>query len=125
MPAVQKNFQYFTYTDDNGAAWNKLGWLDSAVNAVDGSTALTAGARVFPHSTRRYHPRQVVWRDPTTFRTVRTTIYTSAAFAAITSATTLAVNVPGLATTVPYTAKLKIAEKQPLAASTRQLADHP
>ncbi len=125
MAANQVNFQVFTYTDDNGAVWNKRGELDTAVNAIDGSTALTAGARVWPRRTRRYHTREVIFQDPTTFRTKRIVVYTAAAFAALTGASTLAVNVPGNTAAVTYNLSDKIPERQPVGKATRQLTDHP
>lgn len=124
MAANQTNFQVFTYVDDNAVTWNKRGELDTAVNAIDGSTALTAGAPVFPRASRRYHTRYAVFVDPTTFRTKRIVVYTAAAFAAITGATTLAVNVPGETAAVTYSLAEKIAEKQPVGRATRQLPDH-
>jgi len=122
--ANQVNYQVFTYVDDNAVTWNKRGELDTAVNAIDGSAALTAGAPVWPRRTRRYHTREAVFQDPTTFRTKRIVVYTAAAFAAITGATTLAVSVPGNTGTVTYNLAEKIAEKQPVGKATRQLADH-
>lgn len=124
MAANQLNYQVFTYVDDNGEQWNKRGELDTAVNAIDGSTALTAGKPVWPRQTRRMHTRYAVFFDPTTFRTKRIVVYTAAAFAAITGATTLAVNVPGETAAVSYSLSEKIAEKQPVGKATRQLADH-
>lgn len=124
MAANQRNFQMFTYVDDNGATWNKRGVLDAAINAIDGSAALTAGARVWPAQTTRYHTRQAVFVDPTTFRTVRFPVYTPDAFAALTGASTVNVNVPGEVAAVAYTLSEKIPEKQPVAKSTRQLTDH-
>ena len=124
MAANQRNFQVFTYTDNNGATWNKRGTLDAAINAIDGSTPLTGGARVWPRRTRRYHTREAVFFDPTTFRTVRFPVYTTAAFAAITGATTLSITVPGETTAVTYSLSEKIDEKQPVGKSTRQLTDH-
>lgn len=123
MVAVQRNFEMFTYVDDSGTSWNKRGMLDTAVNAIDGSTALTAGAPVWIN-TKRKRTREAVFVDPTTFRTIRFTIYTAAAFAAITSATTLNVNVPGETAAVTYSLSQKIGEKNPVAKATRQLPDH-
>ncbi len=123
--ANQLNYQVFTYHDDNAVVWNKRGELDAAVNAIDGSAALTAGAPVWPRRTRRYHTREAVFYDPTTFRTKKIIVYTAAAFAAITGASTLAVNVPGNAAAVTYNLLEKVAEKQPVGHATRQLADHP
>lgn len=113
----------FAYVDDNGTTWNKRGTLDAAINAIDGSAALSAGAPVWIN-TKRKRTREVVFVDNTTFRTARFTVYTAAAFAAITSSTTLALNVPGETTTVTYNLSEKIGEKQPVAKATRQLADH-
>jgi len=62
--------------------------------------------------------------DATTFRTLRITIYTAAAFAALTGASTVNVSVPGETAAVTYTLAEKIPEKQPVARATRQLADH-
>lgn len=124
MAANQTNFQVFTYVDDNGTTWNKRGELDAAVNAIDGSSALTAGAPMWPHSSRRFHPRQAVFFDPSTFRTKRIVVYTAAAYAAIDGTTTLDVSVPGETAAVTYSLQEKIPEKQPVAHATRQLADH-
>lgn len=124
MAANQTNFQVFKYVDDNGVTWNKRGELDAAVNALDGSSALQAGAPVWPSESRRFHTRKAVFIDPTTFRTKRVIVYTAAAFAAITGATTLNVNVPGEVAAVAYSLSEKIGEKQPVAKATRQLADH-
>ena len=123
MAANQRNFQVFTYVDDNGTSWNKRGTLDAAQNALDGSSALTAGAPVWIN-TKRKRVREAVFFDPTTFRTVHVIVYTAAAFAAITGATTLNVNVPGEVAAVTYTLSEKIAEKQPVGKATRQLTDH-
>lgn len=124
MAADQRNYQVFTYVDDNGTVWNKRGEEDAAQNAIDGSAALTDGAPMWPHASRRFHTRMAVFFDPTTFRTKRIIVYTAAAYAAITGATTLAVAVPGETGTVTYSLAEKIAEKQPVAHAARQLADH-
>lgn len=124
MAANQRNFQVFTYVDDNAVTWNKRGTLDTAINAIDGSAALTGGAPVWIDTPRK-KTRMAVFQDPTTFRTVRIVVYTSAAFAALTGASTLAVNVPGETAAVTYNLAEKIAEKQPVGKATRQLTDHP
>lgn len=123
--ANQQNYQVFTYIDDDARNWNKRGELDAATNALDGSTALTAGAPTWPAQSRRYHTRFAIFYDPTTFRTKRVVVYTPTAFAAITGTTTLAVNVPGNTAPVTYSLSAKIGEKQPVGKGTRQLADHP
>src|ERR1044072_778675 len=110
MARNQRNFAYFKYTDDNGVDWNVRGESGGAFSGVDGhSTDYTAPAWG-PNTTRR-HVRYVEAQDSTTFRTVRGVIYTAAAFAAIGAGDTIAVTVPGLATTVNYTVSKKIAEK--------------
>jgi hypothetical protein len=123
MAANQRNLQYFSYTDDNGTVWNKRGTADASINGIDGSTALTPGAPVWINSKRK-RAREAVFIDPTTFRTVRFTVYTAAAFAAITGATALNVNVPGEVAAVAYELSEKVAERQPVAKTSRQLADH-
>lgn len=121
MARNQKNFQNFLYVDDNGVSWTKRGEDGGAAAAVDGHAAST-GAPTWIDSSRM-KVRRVIYQDPTTFRTIDPIIYTSAAFSAITLGSTLAVQVPGLATTVNYTASKKVAEKQPKRTAARQLAD--
>ena len=123
MAANQKNYQMFTYVDDNGTTWNKRGQVDAAINALDGSAALSAGAPVWIE-TKRKRCRKAKFFDPTTFRTVEFPVYTAAAFAAITGATTVNVNVPGEVAAVTYNLAEKIGEKQPVAKAARQLPDH-
>ncbi len=123
MAANQKNSNLFTYVDSNGTTWNKRGPIDTAINAIDGSAALTAGAPVWT-DTKRRRCRKAVFVDPTTFRTVRFPVYTTAAFTAITGATTLSQNVPGETAAVTYNLSEKIEEKQPIAKASRNLADH-
>lgn len=123
MAANQRNFQVFSYTDDNADVWNKRGTVDASINAVDGSTVLTGGKPVWL-DTKRKSTRKAVFIDPTTFRTIRFTVYTPAAFAAITSSTTVTQNVPGETAAVTYVLSEKIGEKQPVAKGTRQLPDH-
>ena len=120
--ANQKNYEVFTYEDDNGMDWNKRGELDAAVNGVDGSAALTPGAPVWIDTPRK-QTRKAVFFDPQTFRTKTITVYTPAAFAAITGATTLAVHLPGNVAPDVYSLSAKIAEKQPVAKTTRKLGD--
>lgn len=123
MARNQKNFTYFTYTDDNADTWNVRGEDGGAGSAVDGHSAFTAGAPVWGLNTRRRHVRRVEATDPTTFRKISFVVYTPAAFAAISGGDTVAVQVAGLATTVNYKVSAKIAEKQPLAGASRHLAD--
>lgn len=122
MAQDSRNTNLFTYHDDNGTVWNARGELQTAVNAIDGSTALTAGSPVWLDSKRR-STRKAVFYDPATFRTKRVVVFTPTAFAAITGTSTLAVPVPGSATSVTYSLSQKIPERQPVAKTSRNLAD--
>ena len=124
MAANQRNSNLFTYVDNNSTTWNKRGPIDTAINAIDGSAALTAGAPVWFDSKGK-RCRKAVFFDPVTFRTIRFPVYTVAAFAAITGSTTLNVNVPGEVAAVSYSLAEKIDEKQRVAKTSRNLADHP
>lgn len=123
MARNQKNFAYQLYVDDNAAQWNVRGEDGGALAAVDGHATFDATKPVWGKQTRRRHVRYVVYQDPVTFRTVKGIVYTAAAFAAIAPGDIVAVQVAGLATTVNFTVKEKIGEKQPLAGASRQLAD--
>jgi hypothetical protein len=124
MAANQRNSNLFTYIDGNGTTWNKRGPIDAAINAIDGSAALTAGAPIWTDQKGR-SCRKAVFFDPTTFRTIRFPVYTTAAFTAITGSSTLAVNVPGEVAAVTYSLAEKIPEKQRVAKTSRNLTDHP
>lgn len=117
------NRKWWTYVDNHGTHWNKMGKIDTACNALDGSAAAVPGVQNFPAQTRRYRARKAVFIDPATFRTAGCVIYTAAAAAAITGSSTLAVNVPGSATPVTYTFDHLQEEKTPVKSVSRNLAD--
>jgi len=124
MVAQQKNFQLFSYTDDNAQVWNKRGELDAIRNAVDGSTAFGAHPN-WGRESRRHSARKAIYTDPTTFRTKTILVYTPTAFSALVVGTaTLSFMVEGEATAVVYTLSKKVGERQPSAQGSRQLADH-
>ena len=124
MAADQRNFQLYTYVDDNGVSWNKRGELSAPRNAVDGNAAFGNHPN-WGRETRRHSVRKIRYMDPTTFRTKEVIFYTAAAYAAVVIGTdVLAEHVEGNAATVNYTATKKIPERSPAAAGTRQLADH-
>lgn len=124
MAAQQKNFQLFTYLDDNAQSWNKRGELDSIRNAVDGSAAFGAHPN-WGRESRRHSVRKAIYSDGTTFRTKTIIVYTPTAFSALTVGTsTLSFMVEGEATAVVYTLAKKVAERQPSAQAARNLADH-
>jgi hypothetical protein len=124
MAANQRNTNMFTYHDKDGVVWNARGEIDAAVNAIDGSAPFTPGAPVWIDTKRRIS-RKVIFFDPGTFRTKRVVVFTVAAFAAITGATTLAVNVPGEVAARTYNVSQFIQEKQPVAKASRNLTDAP
>lgn len=123
MAAVQKNFQLFTYVDDNAVSWNKRGEDGGPANAVDGHAAFGAHPN-WGRETRRHSVRKIIYQDPTTFRTVTCIFYTAAAYAAVALGDIVAVSVEGEVAAVNYNAIKKIPERQPRAAGARQLADH-
>ena len=124
MAAEQKNFDLFTYVDDNAQSWNKRGEADAIRNAVDGSSAFGAHPG-WGRETPRHRVRKAIYQDGTTFRTKTIIVYTPTAFAALTVGTsTLSFKVEGNAAAVVYTLASKVGEKQPSAKAARQLADH-
>lgn len=123
MAADQKNFQLYTYVDDNGVSWNKRGELDAARNAVDGNAAFGNHPN-WGAETRRHSVRKITYTDSTTFRSKSVIFYTAAAYAAVALGDIIAFHVEGETATVNYAASKKHPERQPAALGTRQLADH-
>jgi hypothetical protein len=124
VAADQKNFNLFTYVDDNGVSWNKRGEDGGPAGAVDGHAAFGNHPN-WGRETRRHSTRKIIYVDPTTFRTVTAIFYTAAAWSAVALGTdTIAVHVPGETATVAYTATKRIPERQPAAKAARQDADH-
>jgi hypothetical protein len=121
MARNQKNFQNFLYVDDNAVHWTKRGEDNGAAAAVDGHAAHDGSPTWIDSS--RMRVRRIIYQDPVTFRTIDPVFYTAAAYNAVALGDTLAVQVPGLATTVNYSAVKKIAEKQPSRGTARQLSD--
>jgi hypothetical protein len=123
MARNQKNFNLFTYVDDNGLSWNMRGEDGGAGAGVDGHAVFVAGQPRWERQTKRMHARKAIYQDAVTFRTVDPIIYTPTAYNAIAKGDVLAVLVAGLATTVNYTCIGKSPEKQPRDSASRQLAD--
>lgn len=122
MAVNEKNFNWFKYVDDSGNNWNVKGEDGGPGTGIDGhATDYTLPS--FGRNTTRRHVRYCIWSDPATFRTVKTIIYTAAAFAAIAPGDTVNVSVAGGATAVPYTLSAKVGEKQPIPHAARQLAE--
>src|SRR5712691_9654507 len=101
MPADQRNFNYSLYASDDGTNYclkADQAWIsDSGVSGA----AACAGARAFGAASKRRSPRKLIFRDPTTFRTVTEPAFTTTAFnAATVGSTVYAVHVPGETATV-------------------------
>jgi hypothetical protein len=122
MTRNQKNYQLFTYVDDNATSWNKRGEDGGAAAAVDGHAAFGATQPTWEDSSRM-RVRRIIYTDSTTGRTVNPIFYTPTAFNAVALGDTLAVQVAGLATTVNFTATKKVPERQPSRRAARQLPD--
>lgn len=123
MPAVQPNYDYFTYVSSDGTTYNlraETGWAGVAAH---GLAARTSGAPRFIAS-RQHSPRRFIYRDSTTFRTRSGPVGTSAAFDAAALGDTIAVSLPGLATTAAYTLVKKVPESVPTSIVGRQDPDH-
>lgn len=123
MARNQKNFEWFDYLDDNGLHWNVRGESGGALSGIDGHAPFDATRPVFGAISSHRHPRYAVFHDPTTLRTVKGIIYTPSAYNAIAPGDTVAVQVAGLATTVPYRLLEKLPERLPRARASRNLPD--
>jgi hypothetical protein len=121
--ADQPNRGFFTYTDSHGTAWNKMGAIDAGCNAIDGSSAAVAGQPDYPRESRRRHARKAIFVDPTTLRQKQCIMYTAAALAALTGASTLAVPIQGAAGTVSYTFARSVDDKAPVNSVSTHKAD--
>jgi hypothetical protein len=123
MPAVQRNFNYFSYVSDDGVTYNLRCDQDWGDNAASGLTA-RGNHPAYGRATRRRHPRYFLYRDPTTFRTFRGPVGTAAAYTAAAIGDTLALAVPGETGTVNYQLVKKIPEAIPSTIVGRQNPDH-
>lgn len=123
MPAVQRNWNYYTYVSADGTTYNIRASAEWAAVAAHGLAARTAGAPRYLAS-RQKSPRKFIYRDATTFRTVSGPVGTSAAFDAAALDDTTDVAVPGLVTLVTYALIKKVPEKVPVTSVGRQDPDH-
>lgn len=123
MPAVQRNWNYYTYVSGDGTTYNLRAAVEWAANAATGLAARTVGAPRLIAS-RTQQPRKFIYRDPTTGRTFSGPVGTEAAFAAAALGDILAVYVPGLAVTVNYELVKKVTEKIPVSIVGIPLTDH-
>jgi len=124
MPGVQRNFGYFSYDSDDATSYCLKADADWGGSAGSGGTAC-AGEPAYGRATTRRSPRYAIFRDPTTFRTLKGVVFTPAAYAALTVGTsTYSVTYPGSATPQSYTLVKKVPERIPSTVIGRQLEDH-
>lgn len=123
MPAVQRNWNYYTYVSADGTTYNIRASAEWAAVTAHGLAARTPGAPRYLAS-RQKSPRKFIYRDATTFRTVSGPVGTSTAFDAAALDDTTDVAVPGLVTLVTYALIKKVPEKVPVTSVGRQDPDH-
>ncbi len=124
MPADQRNFGYSDYLSDDGTHYCVKADSNWIANTDSGGAACTTNIAYGKDSTRR-HKRSVVFRDTTTFRTVKEPVFTPTAYSALVATpVTIAVHVPGETATVTYTQDATNPEKLGRTAITRNDPDH-
>lgn len=124
MAVAQRNFDYFAYESDDGTTYCLRGDEDWGNAAASGGSACAGEPAYGPASPRR-SPRYALFRDPTTFRTFKSPVYTPDAYAALTVGTsTFNQAIPGSASAQAYTLVKKIPEQIPSTVVGRQLGDH-
>jgi hypothetical protein len=123
MPAIQPNFDYYTYVSDDGTTYNIRADVTWAAYASTGLSARTDGAPRYIKS-KSQSPRHFIYRDATTFRTRSGPVGTAAAYAAASLGDTVSVAVQGEATAVTYDLVKKVPESVPTTIVGRQNPDH-
>ena len=125
MPASQRNFNYSDYESDDGTTYCLKASAEAIAETETGAVSPCTSGIAYGRATKRRAPRFGIYRDPTTFRTVRYPFFTPTDYAAATVGTdTSSVFVPGLATAVIYTLVKKVPERVPSIIIGRQDADH-
>jgi len=124
MPAVDRNWNYYTYVSDDGTTYNIRADVEWASIAAHGLAASTPGAPRLIAS-KQQQPRKVRYADATTGRTKLGPIGTAAAYAAIASEDTATFAVRGLAGGVVFAVVKKTPERVPVTSlSGPGLGDH-
>lgn len=113
VPAVDRNWNYYTYVSDDGTTYNVRADVEWAALAAHGLAARTNGAPRFIASAQQ-QPRKVRYSDPTTGRSKVGPIGTAAAYAALNLGDTEDFAVRGLAAAVSFAAIKKIGERVPV-----------
>lgn len=125
MAADQRNFDYSQYASDDGTTYCLKADANMIATSGLGGTACT-GQPAYGRATTRRSPRKAIYRDPTTFRTLTTPVFTASDYAALTVGTsTVSVHVPGNTAAVTYTLVKKVPERIPSTVIGRQDTDHP
>lgn len=123
MPAVQPNWNYYTYVSDDGTTYNMRAREEWVAAGGTGLTTRTVGAPRYIAS-RSQSPRKFIYRDATTFRTFSGPVGTAAAYASATLGSTVSVAVQGESTLATYTLVKKVNERVPTSIVGRQDPDH-
>lgn len=119
--ANEPNKQWFRYVSDGGVNFGIMADQDWGLNAASGLAAFNAADPAWGPQSRMHRTRHAVYRDPTTFRTVKHPVGTSAAFAALPS--TISVPLPGTVTPQTYNLAQRVPEKMRIPGPSRNLAD--
>jgi len=123
MPAVQSNWQYYTYESDDGTSYNIRADVEWGGVAAHGLAARANGQpRYIASGTRK--PRSVTYTDLTTGRTRTGPVGTAAAFAALSVGDTHDFAIMSEVAAVTYTLTRKTGEKSPGSVIATSLPDH-
>lgn len=122
MAATQRNLKWYRYVDNSARNWAIRADADWGDNAASGLAAFNVADPPFGRQTKRHRPRMAVYTDPTTFRTFRGIVGTSAAFAALPA--THDVIIPGEVAAVTYNLTAQLDEKLQKPQVARNLVDH-
>lgn len=123
MPAVQRNWGYFTYESADGTTYNIRADAEWGGIAGHGLAARASGQPLYIASGRR-KPRTVTYTDLTTGRTRRGPVGTDTAFNALNVGDTHSFSVEGETGTVTYTLTSKVGERVPGSVIATSLPDH-
>jgi hypothetical protein len=119
--ANEANKQWFRYVSDGGQNFGVLVDQDMGNNASFGLASFNAADPAWGPQSTQHRLRHAVYIDPATFRTKTVVVGTVAALASVPA--TLAVSLPGSATTETYNLKRRVGEKMRIPGPTRNLPD--
>jgi hypothetical protein len=119
--ANEPNKQWYRYVSDKGVNFGVMADQDWGNNAASGLTAFNAADPAFGPQSRNHRVRHALYRDPSTFRSKKVPVGTTAALAALPA--TLVVSLPGSVTTETYNLAQIINEKMRIPGPSRNLPD--